>query len=110
MGAITASRFSTAALGLPGRFTTRVRPRMPATSRERQERSVMAREAARMASGMPGAMRSQTAVVASGVTSRSENPVPPVVSTSATSWATTSLSASSIRVRSSGTTRTGATS
>ncbi len=37
---------------------------MPATARENQLRGVMAIDAARMASGMPGAMRSHTADVA----------------------------------------------
>ena len=34
---------------------------------------------ARIASGIPGTIRSATASVASGITSREENPVPPVV-------------------------------
>ena len=110
MGSITASMFSRAALGLPGRFTMRVRPRMPATSRERQARGVIAIEAARMASGMPGAMRSHTATVASGVTSRGEKPVPPVVRTSATSAAATSVSMRSMTPCSSGTTQVSTTS
>ena len=109
MGPITADTFSTAALGLPGRFTTSVRPTMPATSRERQAFGVIASDAARMASGMPGAMRSHTAAVASGVTSRGENPVPPVVSTSATPRAAASRSSASIRSRSSGTRRVATT-
>lgn len=103
MAPITASIFSRAALGLPGRFTIRVRPQMPAASRERQARGVIANEAARIASGMPGAMRSQTAAVASGVTSRGEKPVPPVVSTSATSDAARRRSSVSITTCSSGT-------
>lgn len=96
MGPITAEMFSHAALGLPGRFTTSVPPRMPAVSRERQACGVMAIDAARMASGMPGAMRSHTAAVASGVTSRGEKPVPPVVRTSATSAPAAPRMASSI--------------
>ena len=39
--------------------------------------------AARIASAMPGAWRSSTASVASGVPSVGESPVPPVVSTTA---------------------------
>ncbi len=42
-------------------------------------RPVMARECWRTACAIPSAMRSQTACVASGVISRLENPVPPVV-------------------------------
>ena len=48
-------------------------------------RGVICKEAYRMASGMPGVSRSQTARVASGVTSRGANPVPPVVTSSWTS-------------------------
>ena len=54
MGPMTALTFSTAALGLPGRFTMSVPATSPATSRERQPWGVIAMEAARMASGMPG--------------------------------------------------------
>ena len=39
-----------------------------------------------MASGMPGTSRSQTAIVASGVTSRGEKPVPPVVKMTSASF------------------------
>ena len=49
----TASRFSRTALGLPGRLTMRLRPRMPAAARESMARGVTAMDAARMASGMP---------------------------------------------------------
>ena len=62
-------------------MTIRVRPRMPAALRERQPRGVMRRLSARMASGIPRVSRSTTARVASGVMSRGEKPVPPVVST-----------------------------
>ena len=43
---------------------------------------VCASPAARISSASPGASRSSTALVASGVTSRGPNPVPPVVTTS----------------------------
>ena len=75
----TADRFSRAAFSLPGRFTISVRPRMPAALRERQPRGVIFMLSARMASGIPRVSRSTTAKVASGVTSRGEKPVPPVV-------------------------------
>ena len=65
--------------GLPGRLTISVRPRMPLTPRESMACGVLASEAARIASAMPGASRSRTASVASGVTSREVRPVPPVV-------------------------------
>ena len=55
--------------------------RMPATARESIQLRVCGRDAARIASAMPGASRSITARVASGVTSPGANPVPPVVRT-----------------------------
>ena len=58
------------------------RPRSPATPRERSACGVRASASARIASAIPGASRSSTVRVASGVTSRGANPVPPVVSTS----------------------------
>ena len=81
MAPSTALRFSLDAFLLPGRFTISVRFRIPATSLERQPLGVMRMLSARMASGIPGVARSITANVASGVTSRGEKPVPPVVST-----------------------------
>ena len=48
-------------------------------------------------------MRSHTAAVASGVTSLGEKPVPPVVSTRATSASAQERSSCSISARSSGT-------
>ena len=81
IASITAPRFSRAAFLLPGRFTIRVLPRIPAAARLRQPRGVMRMLSARMASGMPRVSRSTTARVASGVTSRGEKPVPPVVTT-----------------------------
>ena len=59
----------------------RVPLRMPAAERVSMARGVIWRERARMASGMPGTSRSMTSLVASGVQSRGEKPVPPVVST-----------------------------
>lgn len=52
---------------------------MPATPRESSQCRVCWLEAARIASGIPGASRSTTARVASGVTSVGAKPVPPVV-------------------------------
>ena len=65
----------------PGRLTISVLPRIPETPRDRIARGVDARPAARRVSEIPGASRSITARVASGVTSRALNPVPPVVIT-----------------------------
>ena len=52
---------------------------MTLTARESMDRFVTARDAARIASAMPGACRVATARVPSGVMSRGPNPVPPVV-------------------------------
>ena len=52
---------------------------MPATPRESMPIGVCWRDSARIASAMPGASRSITARVASGVTSSGVRPVPPVV-------------------------------
>src|SRR5262249_9238216 len=90
--------------GEPGRLTTSVLPRTPATPRERRACGVFAIESARMASAMPGAARSRTLAVACGVRSRGPSPVPPVVSTTSTSSARSSI-ARAIASRSSGTTR-----
>ncbi len=99
----SASSDSATPLGLPGRLTTRASPTTPATARDRAAIGVCASPAARMSSASPGASRSMAARVASGVTSRGPNPVPPVVTTRA--WVAASRrSASSIRSRSSGTT------
>lgn len=68
---------------LPGRLIIRLRPRMPAALRDRHPLGVMRMDSARIASGMPGVSRSTTSMVASGVMSRGEKPVPPVVSTRA---------------------------
>ncbi len=70
--------------GEPGRLTTSVPPRRPATPRESSACGVRAIASVRMASARPGASRSMNASVASGVTSRGAKPVPPVVSTSNT--------------------------
>ena len=56
---------------------------MPATPREVIHIAVCSREAERIASPKPGASRSITSRVASGVTSSGAKPVPPVVRTSA---------------------------
>ena len=60
------------ALGLPGRFTISVLPRIPAVCRERIAVGTNAREVERICSPKPGSIFSQTAWVASGVTSLGE--------------------------------------
>ena len=69
----------------PGRFTISVLPRVPATPRDSHARGKSGADRARSASAIPGACRSSTAVVASGVTSRAARPVPPVVRITSTS-------------------------
>ena len=88
----------------PGRLTTSVEPRTPAAPRERRPCGVLAIESARSACAMPGASRSSTSRVASGVTSRGASPVPPVVRTSRADAASSRIAAA-IWPRSSGTTR-----
>ena len=76
---IIGSRTSSIAFGLPGRFTIRVSFLIPASARQSIARIVICRLMFRIASGMPGVRRVITESVASGVTSRFEKPVPPVV-------------------------------
>src|SRR5438477_2448715 len=79
-----ASRDSTAPFGEPGRFTIRTVPRVPASERESTASGVATRPRVRINSPKPGISRSNTARVASGVTSRGATPVPPVVKIAAT--------------------------
>ena len=95
--------------GLPGRFTISAAPRAPAIPRESAAIGVCDSPVARISSASPGASRSMTARVASGVTSRGPNPVPPVVTTSPFVDAS-SRSADSISACSSATTRRSDTS
>ena len=74
-----ASPASAIAFGLPGKLTISARPRTPARLRASIQCFVCSREASRIASARPGASRSPTARVASGVTSSGARPVPPVV-------------------------------
>ncbi len=97
----TARSDVTAPAGAPGRFTISERPRVPATPRERTAKGVSRRPSARMRSGSPSSRRSQTRRVASGVTSRTVSPVPPVVRMSGKACAA-SRKACSIRSCSSG--------
>src|SRR5665648_529337 len=62
----------------------RVRPRMPAVCRERMAVGTNLREVARINSPNPGRSFSQTAAVASGVTSRGTGPAPRDVTPEAT--------------------------
>src|SRR5258707_9561388 len=75
----TASRDSTAPLGLPGRLRMSVVPRMAAMPGERMARGVCSRPLRRISSAMRGINFSAMVWVASGVESRWPRPVPPVV-------------------------------
>ena len=98
-------------LGLPGRFTITVPPRDPATARDRAAIGVCRVPSRRISSPNPGASRSRTARVASGVTSRGPKPVPPVVTTRANPrWSARSRRTVSMAGRSSGTAARAATS
>ena len=57
-------------------------PTLPTIARDNAAIGVCVKPAVRISSANPGASRSTTAFVASGVTSRGPNPVPPVVTTS----------------------------
>lgn len=70
-----AARKSTAPPGEPGVLMTRQRPTTPASARDSRPLG----PDRRIASASPGARRSMIPNVASGVTSRGANPVPPVV-------------------------------
>ncbi len=77
-GRIAASELFAPA-GLPGRFTISVAPSVPHTARLSAASGVCRNPSARIRSAIPSISRSQTSLVASGVTSRAANPVPPVV-------------------------------
>ena len=88
--------------GFPGRFATNDLPSIPAVPRERDANGCCFEHSLLMNDMRPVHSRSTTALVASGVTSRGANPVPPVVKTKS------AVSASSlilfwIRLMSSGT-------
>src|SRR5262249_45190138 len=94
----TASRQSRIALGLPGRFTISDFPRTPAICRDRMAVGTTFSDTARIRSPKPSRTLSQTASVASGVTSRRAGPVPPVVTTrQQPSWSHSSFRVCSIR-------------
>ena len=79
------AKLSRTAFGEPGRLTINVPERMPQTPREIMAIGVCLSVSLRMASARPGASRSITASVASGVLSRGAKPVPPVVTMRLTS-------------------------
>src|SRR5215471_246003 len=99
---MTASSDSTAPFGLPGRLRMRDWPRTPHTARLGTANFVDLAPSARIRSAMPSSSRSQTARVASGVTSRLAIPVPPVVTTNRT-WALRRTRISRMTASSSGT-------
>src|SRR5690242_18068084 len=73
----SAARASRTPLGDPGRLTISVRPRVPLTPRDSAARGNDVRLSTRSRSAIPGASRSSTAWVASGVTSRALGHEPP---------------------------------
>src|SRR5437660_2238033 len=79
---ITDWRASTAPEGLPGRFRTKDVPHTPHTPRLSRAKGVFFSPSRRIRSATPSSILPQTERVASGVTSRAEIPVPPVVTTS----------------------------
>jgi len=79
--AMTAPRHSAIAVGLPGKVMMSDEPRIPAVWRDKMAVGIRPIETARIASPNPGSILVQTASVASGVTSRGDGPVPPVVMT-----------------------------
>ena len=90
-------------LGWPGKLMISVLPRITATWRDRIAVATKRRLMLRICSPKPGITLSATASVASGVTSRGDGPVPPVVSTrSQAAWSTNSHSAALMRSCSSG--------
>ena len=78
VGASTPNSWSIA-FGEPGKLTISVRPAIPETPRVSIPIGVCRAPSARIASANPGASRSITARVASGVMSSGVSPVPPVV-------------------------------
>ena len=83
--------FSRTAFGEPGRLTISVPDRIPQTPREIMAIGVFLKVSMRIASARPGASRSITRRVASGVLSRGAKPVPPVVMIRFTSGRSASL-------------------
>ena len=79
--AMTAPRHSAMAVGLPGKVMMRDEPLIPAVWRDKMAVGMRPIDTARIASPNPGSILVQTACVASGVTSRGDGPVPPVVTT-----------------------------
>jgi len=92
--AVSSGAAAAAPAGDPGSARTSVFPIWPA--RERESIAVAKRccPYARIASSTPGMRRSNKGSKASGVTSRGDNPVPPVTSNKSTPCATNSLAAS----------------
>ncbi len=99
----TAFRQVAIAAGRPGRLTINAALRSPAICLDKIAVGTSAKLAIRIASPKPGNILSQTSAVASGVTSRGDGPVPPVVRTTAQPISSIRrVNASAIPVRSSG--------
>mmetsp|Transcript_9601 Transcript_9601/g.43735 ORF Transcript_9601/g.43735 Transcript_9601/m.43735 type:complete len:269 (+) Transcript_9601:75-881(+) len=99
----SAAAFSAAALGRPGRLTTRHLSLIPATPRLSIACGSCANADAVIACAIPGTSLCSTDAVASGVTSLGAHPVPPVVNTRLHPVAVISLILDAICDRSSGT-------
>ena len=95
-----------AASGEPGVFTMRQRATVPLRERESAPNGLVAR----MSSSKPGASRSRICNVASGVRSRGEKPVPPVVTMRPANPRDIASSDDATELTPSGTTRTSSTS
>ena len=105
----TPSSVSRIDLGWPGRLMIRHLPRITATWRDRIAVGTKLRLMRRISSPKPGISLSPMASVASGVTSRTAGPVPPVVSTRLQpAVSTSSTRVRSISARSSGISRVSA--
>ena len=89
-------------LGWPGKLMIKHLPRMTATCLDKIAVGTKRRLICRICSPKPGISLSATASVASGVTSRGEGPVPPVVKTKAQPASTSSIKVWLIRACSSG--------
>ncbi len=102
----TASKHCRIAEGLPGKLIISAPPRIPAVCRDKIAVGTYCKLTCRISSPKPGNIFWQTASVASGVTSRTAGPVPPLVTirqqpSSSAIW----QSVSEINACSSGTTR-----
>ena len=81
MAGKTASKHSLIDFGLPGKLIIKLLPLRPAVCLDKIAVGTNFKDSVLISSPKPGIILSQTASVASGVTSRFAGPVPPVVTT-----------------------------